>query len=36
MIDFTTEKDVQEHQVKIGKKLVIFEGSVYDVTEFLN
>jgi cytochrome b involved in lipid metabolism len=36
MIDFTTEKDVQEHQAKIGKKLVIFEGSVYDVTEFLN
>ena len=35
MIDFANERGVEEHSKKTGRKYVIFEGSVYDVTDYL-
>jgi cytochrome b involved in lipid metabolism len=33
--DFNTEKEVADYMHKTGRKYVIFEGSVYDVTEYI-
>jgi cytochrome b involved in lipid metabolism len=33
--DFANEKEVVEHMKQAGKKYVIFEGSVYDVTDYI-
>ena len=35
MKDFTSEKHVAEYMQQTGRKLVIFEGSVYDITEYI-
>jgi cytochrome b involved in lipid metabolism len=33
--DFLTEKEVADYMQGTGKKYIIFEGSVYDVTDYI-
>lgn len=33
--DFLTEKEVADYMQDTGKKYIIFEGSVYDVTDYI-
>lgn len=32
--DFANEKAVEDHAKEVGRKMVIFEGTVYDVTDY--
>ena len=34
--DFLTETDVAAYMQDTGKKCIIFEGSVYDVTDYIS